>query len=120
MGPKLCRGLHPSGYEEVLVHNLAEVAKVDPVNQVARIGHTVGKKKRVQLIAEARKLNLTIVNVREVAEPVAEEAKPEPVNAKAKAKAVEKKKAQMKKEKKKKEEEKKKSQKKAKKEAEKQ
>ena len=50
------------------------MSKIDPVTQVARIGHTVGKKKRVQIIAEARKLNLKIVNVKEVKEPAKEEA----------------------------------------------
>ncbi len=80
MGPRLTRGLHPSGFEEVLVHNLAELAKVDSVSQVARISHNVGKKKRSELIAEAKKINLRIVNVKEVKEPVekaaeAEEAK---------------------------------------------
>jgi large subunit ribosomal protein L32e len=63
-GPKMTRGLHPSGYQEVLVHNVAEVALVDPVTQAVRIAHTVGKKKRVDIIAEARKLNLKIVNVK--------------------------------------------------------
>src|SRR3990170_4134244 len=29
-GPKAARGLHPSGYREVLVHNAKEVAEVDP------------------------------------------------------------------------------------------
>ena len=95
-GPKLARGLHPSGYEDILVHNLAELAKIDPVTQVARIAHTVGKKKRVQIIAEARKLNLKIVNVKAVKEPAKEEATPE----EAKEKSAEKK-APVKKEKKK-------------------
>ena len=128
-GCKLVRGLHPCGLEEVLIHNLSEVATVNPATKVARIAHTVGKKKRAQIIAEARKINLNIVNVKEIKEPLAEtvevEAKPEtakakaeskPLTAKAKAKALEKKKAQLKKEKKKKEEEKKKAEKKAKKE----
>jgi large subunit ribosomal protein L32e len=73
-GAKITRGLHPSGFEEVLVYNLADLAKVDTVTQVARIGHTVGKKKRIEIIAEAKKLNLKIVNVKEVKEPVKEEA----------------------------------------------
>ena len=108
-GPKLARGLHPSGYEEILVHNLAEVAQVNPETQAARIGHTVGKKKRVQMIAEARRLNLTVVNAKEIASPAEEkeEAKPaakakEPT-AKEKAKAIEKRREALKKEKKKKE-----------------
>jgi large subunit ribosomal protein L32e len=113
-GPKLARGLHPCGLEEVLVHNILEVAKVNPTTQVARIAHTVGKRKRVQIVAEARKLSLTIVNVKEIKEPAKEEAKPEAVSAKTKVKAIEKKKAQLKKEKKKKEQEKKKADKKSK------
>jgi large subunit ribosomal protein L32e len=118
--PKLTRGLHPCGLEEVLVHNLAELAKVDPVNQAARIGHTVGKKKRVQIIAEARKLNLHIVNVKEVkpqaaAEEKKEEPEPKEPDAKEKQKAIEKRKAQLKKEKEKKAKEKKKAEKKTKK-----
>jgi large subunit ribosomal protein L32e len=117
-GPKLARGLHPCGLEEVLVHNLSEMALVNPETQAARIGHTVGKKKRVQIVAEARKLNLTIVNVREVATSTEEsEAKPEEKtkepSAKEKAKAVEKRKEALKKEKKKKEKEKKKAEKEA-------
>ncbi len=74
MSPKLARGLHPSGYIEVLVHNLAEIHKIDPVTQVARIAHTVGKKKRLQIITEARKLNLTIVNAKEAPKEEAEAA----------------------------------------------
>jgi len=61
-GPKLARGLHPSGLREVLVHNLKEVASVDPKIQVARIGHTVGMKKRALIIAEAKKNKLLILN----------------------------------------------------------
>src|SRR4030067_1529527 len=34
-GPKVARGLHPSGYREVLVHNVKEVIGVDPKTQAA-------------------------------------------------------------------------------------
>ena len=61
-GPKAARGLHPSGFREVLVHNINEVAAVDPTVQAARIAHTVGKKKRVLMIAEAKKKKLRILN----------------------------------------------------------
>ncbi len=86
-GPKMSRGLHPSGYEDVLVHNIAELGKVNPTTQAVRIGHTVGKKKRVEIIAEARKLNLKIVNVKEVKEIPKEEAKEEAKSTEAQAKA---------------------------------
>ena len=73
-GPKIARGLHPSGYREVLVHNVQEVAKVDLKTQVARIAHTVGRKKRADIIAEARKKKITVLNAKEVKE-TEEEAK---------------------------------------------
>jgi large subunit ribosomal protein L32e len=98
-GPKLARGLHPSGCEEVLVHNLAEIAVLNPDLQVARIAHTVGMRKRAEIIAEAQKLNLTVVNAAaSVKEAPAEEEK----KTEAEVKAEEKKEA-AKKEKKKKE-----------------
>ena len=75
MGPKIARGLHPSGYEEVLVHNAAEVACVKPETQAILIGHTVGMKKRVLIIAEARKLGITILNAKEIKAAETEEAK---------------------------------------------
>jgi len=77
-GPKDARGLHPSGYREVLVHNIEEISKVDPRSEAARIAHTVGKKKRVQIIAEAKKREVFILNFTSVEELVeTEEAKPE-------------------------------------------
>jgi large subunit ribosomal protein L32e len=77
-GPKDARGLHPSGYREVLVHNAKEISKVDPKSEAARIAHTVGKKKRAQIIAEAKKLKVFILNFTPVEELVeAEEAEPE-------------------------------------------
>lgn len=62
-GPKAARGLHPSGYEEVLVYNVGELKKVNPKTQAARIAHTVGRRTRLQILAEARKKKITILNV---------------------------------------------------------
>jgi large subunit ribosomal protein L32e len=77
-GPKVARGLHPSGYREVLVHNVQEISNVDPKTEAARIAHRVGKKKRVQIIAEAKKRKVKILNVTLVQEPVEkEEEEPE-------------------------------------------
>ena len=91
-GMKIVRGLHPSGYEEVLVHNLVEVGKVNPETQAARIAHTVGTRKRVQIIAEARKLSIVVLNAKEVKEPVKEEAAEEAKSAEAEKKGSAKKK----------------------------
>jgi large subunit ribosomal protein L32e len=80
-GPKAARGIHPSGYEEVLVYNVEDLKKVDPETQAVRIAHTVGEKKRMQIIQEARRRKITILNLgeakEEVKEAVVEEKKPE-------------------------------------------
>src|SRR5512138_2990622 len=36
-GPKIARGLHPSGYHEVLVNNVADLSTIDSNTQAARI-----------------------------------------------------------------------------------
>jgi large subunit ribosomal protein L32e len=63
-GPKIASGLHPSGYREVIVYNVNDLSKVDPKTQAARIAHTVGKRKRASIIAEAKELNIKILNVK--------------------------------------------------------
>jgi len=82
-GPKVARGLHPSGYRDVLVHNVKELSAVDPKTQAARIARTVGKKKRAQIIAEARERKVVVLNVKEVKEPVEEEAEAEATEEKS-------------------------------------
>lgn len=76
-GPKDARGLHPSGYREVLVHNAKEVSAIDPKSEAARIAHTVGKRKRVQIIAEAKQREVFILNFKPVKEKVEEEKEEE-------------------------------------------
>jgi large subunit ribosomal protein L32e len=82
-GPKVARGLHPSGYKEVLVHNAKEISAIDPKTQAARIAHTVGKKKRAQIIAAAKKRKVFILNVKVAKEP-AEKEKEKPEEAEEK------------------------------------
>lgn len=45
-GPREVRGLHPSGFREVLVHNVKELEGIDPERQAVRIAHGVGARKR--------------------------------------------------------------------------
>ena len=61
-GPKIARGLHPSGYREVMVNNVTDLSKINPATQAARLAHTVGKRKRALIIAEAKKLDIKILN----------------------------------------------------------
>jgi large subunit ribosomal protein L32e len=74
-GPKATRGLHPSGYNEVLVHNTEELEKINPETQAIRIAHTVGKRKRAKILVEARKKKIKILNFKEAEEVVQEEEK---------------------------------------------
>jgi len=64
-GPKATRGLHPSGYREVLVYTVEGLKGIDPKTQVIRIAHTVGKRKKARMLAEAKKKRLTILNWKE-------------------------------------------------------
>jgi len=69
-GPKATRGLHPSGYKEVLAYNTKDLEEIDPKTQAIRIAHTVGKRKRAKILVEARKKKITILNLKEVKEVV--------------------------------------------------
>ena len=61
-GPAAVRGLHPSGFEEVLVHNVEELANVNKETQAARIGGTVGGRKQKLIVAAADKAGIRVLN----------------------------------------------------------
>ena len=65
-GPASVRGLHPSGFEEVMIHNLKEVDNVDPKTQAIRISSKVGDKKRELIVKKADELNIRIFNRRDL------------------------------------------------------
>jgi len=89
-GPKITRGLHPSGYREVIIHRVEDLTDVDPKTQVARLGHTVGKRKRARIIAEARRKRIVLLNLKEIKEVVKKETLPaEQKEAKMAEEAVE-------------------------------
>jgi len=51
-GPREVRGLHPSGFQEILIHNERQLEGLDPAKQAVRIAHGVGARKR-ELIEKA-------------------------------------------------------------------
>jgi large subunit ribosomal protein L32e len=61
-GPRKSRGLHPSGYNDILVFNIKDLTKIDPTVDAVRIAHTVGNKKRIEIVTEATKLKMKILN----------------------------------------------------------
>jgi large subunit ribosomal protein L32e len=60
--PKEVRGLHPSGFKEVLVRSLKDLENADPSKEAIRIAATVGKKKREEIIKKAKELKIKILN----------------------------------------------------------
>lgn len=61
-GPRETRYLHSSGFEEVPVHNIQDIEKLNPETQAARIGSTVGTKKRLEIQKRADELDIRILN----------------------------------------------------------
>jgi len=61
-GPRAARYLHPSGYYDILVHNVAELSKLDHKKDAARIASAVGKRKRKEILEKARTLKIKVLN----------------------------------------------------------
>lgn len=60
--PVKVRGLHPSGFKEVIVYNPSDVEKIDPLKEAARISSSVGERKREDIIEKANELNVKVLN----------------------------------------------------------
>ena len=56
--------LHPSGFEEVMVHNTRDLDQIDAETQAARVGATVGGRKRENIHARADELGIRVLNRR--------------------------------------------------------
>ena len=75
--PKQVRHLHPSGNEEVAVHNVGDLAIIDPETQVARIGGSVGTKKRINIVREADLRGIRVLNAGKARKILLEESEEE-------------------------------------------
>ncbi|MED5231965.1 MAG: 50S ribosomal protein L32e [Candidatus Thermoplasmatota archaeon] len=60
------RGLHPSGFEEVLVNKSSDLEGLDPETQAVRIAATVGNRKRAAIHDRADDLGLRVLNRRRI------------------------------------------------------
>lgn len=63
-GPRVSRGLHPSGYTDNLVHNVSDLQNLDPKKDGIRLGHGVGSKKRTEIVSRAVEKKFKIFNAR--------------------------------------------------------
>jgi large subunit ribosomal protein L32e len=81
--PRAVRYVHPSGMTEVAIYNVGDLSMIDPEAQVARIGGTVGGRKRIAIVDEAMKRGIRVLNlgksrqIAELEEAEAEEKKAE-------------------------------------------
>ena len=58
------RGLHPSGFREIMVQNTADLDNIDPETEAARVGRSVGGRKREQIYSRADELGIRVLNRR--------------------------------------------------------
>jgi large subunit ribosomal protein L32e len=62
-GPEKVRGLHPSGFEEKIVHTVSDLESINPKTQAARIGSSVGTRKRLDIEKKAKELDIRLLNI---------------------------------------------------------
>jgi large subunit ribosomal protein L32e len=62
-GPRKTRGLHSSGFEEIIVYNAGDLEGINPKTQAARIGSSVGTKKRMNIEKKAEELEIRVLNL---------------------------------------------------------
>jgi len=60
--PSSARFYHPSGFLEKLVHNVKELEDIDPKTHAVRIAHSVGAKKRFNIIEKADEEGIKVLN----------------------------------------------------------
>jgi large subunit ribosomal protein L32e len=60
--PEAVRGRHPSGFEEVLVHNADDLEGIDGDRQAVRIGSSVGARKRERIEEQAEEAGIRVLN----------------------------------------------------------
>jgi len=62
-GPKKVRGLHPSGYEEVRVHNINDLKDLNNKKHAVKVSAKLGVRKRIAVIDYAQSRGFKILNL---------------------------------------------------------
>ena len=94
--PIAVRGMHPSGFFEVLISSVKELEGIDPKTHAIRIGATVGERTRVGLQEKALAAGFKVLNARTVKTGSEQEKTQKPVKVADKKKSEEKKKEEKK------------------------
>src|ERR1044071_2675000 len=75
-GPRKTRGLHPSGYNYILFFNINDLARINPKIDAIRIAHGVGYKRRLDILDQATKLKIKVLNPGKIEKVEKAEVKP--------------------------------------------
>ena len=94
--PIAVRGMHPSGFFEVLLSSVKELEGIDPKTHAIRIGATVGERTRLGLQEKALAAGFKVLNARTVKTEPEQEKTREPAKSVDKKKKEEKKPAKLK------------------------
>jgi large subunit ribosomal protein L32e len=62
-GPKKVRGLHPSGFEEVRVHNINDLKGLNNKKHAIKVSTKLGVKKRISVIDYAQSRGFKVLNL---------------------------------------------------------
>ena len=81
--PVAVRGMHPSGFFEVLVSTIKDLEGIDAKTHAVRISAGVGAKKRNVLQQKAIEAGLKVLNTRVIKEPVKKEKPAAPAKEKS-------------------------------------
>lgn len=60
--PRKYRGLHPSGFREVLVHNISELEGLDPKIHAVRLAGSLGERSKLRVYEKAISMGLRVLN----------------------------------------------------------
>lgn len=63
-GPVKARGLHPSGFRDVLVNTVSDLEKLNPETDAVRLASSLGARKRREILNRAEELGLKVLNPR--------------------------------------------------------
>lgn len=72
--PVAVRGMHPSGFRDILVFNPGDLDALDPAQDAIRVGGSVGDRKRALIQEKAVSAGLKILNPKEIKRVVEEDA----------------------------------------------
>ena len=64
--PRKTRNMHRSGLKLIIIKSLKDIEKIDTKKECAAVAKTIGLKKKIEILKQAIKKNINVVNVKDV------------------------------------------------------